>query len=282
MDVQQNKNWFLLRKVVIDITVLCFVGIPILLFFYIGSANERGFFCDDESLKYSFKNSTITSGVLYGVGYSLPIFIMCLTEFIRLRDYKGGEQRVILGLDIPAWVWESYRCVGVFLFGCACQQLTTDIAKYTIGRLRPHFFEVCNPSIDCSLPENQNRYIETFTCLGTNKNLLKQMRLSFPSGHSSFSVFTMVFLALYLQTRFTWKGSKLLRHIMQLIVIVMAWYTCLSRVSDNKHHWGDVLGGFVIGFFYAITIFAYLYKPLSLGTRYSALMESQALPRPIN
>lgn len=32
--------------------------------------------------------------------------------------------------------------IGVFLFGCACQQLTTDVAKYTIGRLRPHFFDV--------------------------------------------------------------------------------------------------------------------------------------------
>ncbi|CAF4914878.1 unnamed protein product [Pieris macdunnoughi] len=66
---------------------------------------------------------------------------MCLTEWIRLRDYKGGRSRVILGTEIPAWVWEAYRVIGVFLFGCACQQLTTDVAKYTIGRLRPHFFE---------------------------------------------------------------------------------------------------------------------------------------------
>lgn len=67
-----------------------------------------------------------------------------LTEWLRLRDYKGGRSRMILGKEVPAWLWETYKVVGVFLFGCACQQLTTDIAKYTIGRLRPHFFTVSN------------------------------------------------------------------------------------------------------------------------------------------
>lgn len=36
----------------------------------------------------------------------------------------------------------AYRQIGIFAFGAAAQQLTTDIAKYTIGRLRPHFFSV--------------------------------------------------------------------------------------------------------------------------------------------
>lgn len=67
---------------------------------------------------------------------------MCLTEWLRLRDYKGGRSRMVFGKEIPAWAWEAYRVVGIFLFGCACQQLTTDVAKYTVGRLRPHFFDV--------------------------------------------------------------------------------------------------------------------------------------------
>lgn len=67
---------------------------------------------------------------------------MLLTEWIRLRDFKGGRSRLVLGKEVPAWLWEAYKVIGVYLFGCACQQLTTDIAKYTIGRLRPHFFDV--------------------------------------------------------------------------------------------------------------------------------------------
>ncbi|CAG4947887.1 unnamed protein product [Colias eurytheme] len=135
---------FLLRKVLMDFGILFIVGFLILVFYLWGTPYERGFFCDDESLKHPYKDSTVTNVMLYIIGLGLPVFTMCLTEWIRLRDYKGGRSRIILGCEIPAWFWETYRVVGVFLFGCACQQLTTDVAKYTIGRLRPHFFDVSN------------------------------------------------------------------------------------------------------------------------------------------
>ncbi|CAH4029069.1 unnamed protein product [Pieris brassicae] len=249
---------FLLRKVLMDFAVLFIVGFLILAFYLWGAPYERGFFCDDETLKHPYKESTVTNVMLYIIGLGLPVFTMCLAEWIRLRDYKGGRSRVILGTEIPAWVWEAYRVIGVFLFGCACQQLTTDVAKYTIGRLRPHFFEVCNPDIDCTLPENRWRYIEKFTCLAENKKLLKEMRLSFPSGHSSFSAYTMIYFALYLQKRFVWRGSKLLRHFIQFVLIMMAWYTVMTRVSDYKHHWSDVLAGFSIGLLAAIVVYAFI------------------------
>lgn len=35
---------------------------------------QRGFFCNDDSIKYPFHDSTITSTVLYTVGFTLPIF----------------------------------------------------------------------------------------------------------------------------------------------------------------------------------------------------------------
>ncbi|CAH2042655.1 unnamed protein product, partial [Iphiclides podalirius] len=199
-----------------------FIGFLILAFYLWGDPYKRGFFCDDESLKHPYKDSTVTNVMLYIVGLGVPVFTMVLTEWIRLRDYKGGRSRNILGKECPAWLWEVYKVVGVFLFGCACQQLTTDVAKYTIGRLRPHFFNVCKPDIDCTLPDNKWRYIETFTCLERDPKLLKEMRLSFPSGHSSFSAYTMVYFALYLQKRFTWRGSKLLRHGIQFLLLMMA------------------------------------------------------------
>lgn len=34
---------------------------------------QRGFFCNDDSIKYPFHHSTVTSTVLYTVGFSLPI-----------------------------------------------------------------------------------------------------------------------------------------------------------------------------------------------------------------
>jgi phosphatidate phosphatase len=137
----------------------------------------------------------------------------------------------------------SYKFIGILAFGAACSQLTTDIAKYTIGRLRPHFISVCQPVFtdgsSCSDSKNFYRYMEEFSCTNddSSKRKLKEMRLSFPSGHSSFSMYTMVFAALYLHCRMEWNGSKLAKHFLQFFFISLAWFTALSRISDYKHHW---------------------------------------------
>ena len=55
------------------------------------------------------------------------------------------------------------------------------------------------------------------------------------------------YLQIYLQRRLTFLFSSLLRPLLQLSVFTMAWYTCLSRVMNNKHHPTDVMAGAVIG-----------------------------------
>ncbi|CAG4947885.1 unnamed protein product [Colias eurytheme] len=135
--------------------------------------------------------------------------------------------------------------------------------------------QVCKPDIDCSLPENKWRYIEKFTCLGDDTKLLKEMRLSFPSGHSSFSAYTMIYFALYLQKRFLWRGSKLLRHLIQFVLVMMAWYTVMTRVSDYKHHWSDVLAGFTIGTLAAIVVYAFISDLRKTSRRQSGPHDSE-------
>lgn len=59
--------------------------------------------------------------------------------------------------------------MGVFLFGCAVSQSFTDIAKVSVGRMRPHFLDVCKPdfsTIDCSLG-----YITNYTCTGEESDV---------------------------------------------------------------------------------------------------------------
>lgn len=51
----------------------------------------------------------------------------------------------------------------------------------------------------------------------------------------------------YLQARFTWHSARLLRPLTQFTLVMMSFYTGLSRVSDHKHHPTDVLAGFLQG-----------------------------------
>ncbi|KAF7278004.1 putative phosphatidate phosphatase [Rhynchophorus ferrugineus] len=238
-----------LGKVVIDVVLLQLVGWPILFLYLWGNAFHRGFYCDDESLRHPFHESTVPSWSLYITGIGLNVFTMTLTEILnRPNDRKTF---CFLKWKLPYWVYNLYCAIGMFAFGAACSQLTTDVMKYTIGRLRPHFYTVCQPSINCSLPENQHVYHTEFDCLNPqyrdNKRIMKELRLSFPSGHSSFSMYTMVYFAIYLQKRMTWDGSKLLRHTLQFLAVLSSVFTAMTRVSDYKHHWSDVLAGLTLG-----------------------------------
>ncbi|XP_012148191.1 wunen isoform X1 [Megachile rotundata] len=250
-----RSSKLILRKMIIDIVCMLIVGIPILLFYFFGKPYKRGFFCNDESLYHPFHTSTVTSGMLYVVGLLLPIFTMLIGEYFYARHCNIDSTKILFGYNIPPWIWNAYEKIGVFGFGAAVNVLSTDVAKYTIGRLRPHFMTLCMPNVNCSLIENQHRYIENYTCdESVSKSLLKDIRLSFPSGHSSFSAYTMIYLALYLQLRMTSKGSKLLRHSLQLVCLLMAWFTALSRISDYKHHWSDVLAGSTLGTIVALLV----------------------------
>lgn len=58
-----------------------------------------------------------------------------------------------------------YKAVGSYMFGGAVSQSLTDVAKYSIGRLRPNFLAVCKPvweHINCGA----GGYMENFTCTG--------------------------------------------------------------------------------------------------------------------
>ncbi|XP_069632085.1 phospholipid phosphatase 1 isoform X5 [Haliaeetus albicilla] len=148
-----------------------------------------------------------------------------------------------------------YKAIGTFIFGAAASQSLTDIAKYSIGRLRPHFLAVCQPDwtrINCSLG-----YIENFSCQG-DKAKINEGRLSFYSGHSSFSMYCMLFLALYLQARMKGDWARLVRPTLQFGLIAASIYVGLSRVSDYKHHWSDVLTGLIQGAVVAVLIVVYV------------------------
>lgn len=72
------------------------------------------------------------------------------------------------------FVISVYRTLTSFFCGAAITQLLTDIAKYSIGRLRPHFYTVCKPSIqNCTW---NSGYIEDYDCTGTDLEAIQEAR----------------------------------------------------------------------------------------------------------
>lgn len=65
------------------------VGMAVLMFFLFGKPYKRGFFCNDESLYHPFHSSTITSPMLYVIGFLLPISTVSqLPANRRIRDRR--------------------------------------------------------------------------------------------------------------------------------------------------------------------------------------------------
>ncbi|XP_033993435.1 phospholipid phosphatase 3-like isoform X2 [Trematomus bernacchii] len=229
---------------------------------------RRGFFCNDNSIGLTYKSSTVSTTVLTAVGVTVPVASIIIGESYRIYFLNEGSKSFVGNPYISA----LYKQVGVFIFGCAISQSFTDIAKVSVGRMRPHFLDVCKPdftNINCSLG-----YITDYVCQGP-ENKVQEARKSFFSGHASFSMYTMLYLVFYLQSRFSWHGARLLRPLTQFTLIMMSFYTGLSRVSDHKHHPTDVLAGFVQGAIVAYCIVFFvsdLFKPKG---RRSTLLPTQ-------
>ncbi|KAK0170191.1 hypothetical protein PV328_010781 [Microctonus aethiopoides] len=255
--IMERISRVLIPKIIIDFLCVAVVGFVVLMLHLYAEPYHRGFFCNDESISHPFHDSTVTNIMLYIGGLFIPCCVMLIGEYLFYKNLNGQSSTMPIGCVNFPWVTFAYEKIGIFLFGAAVNVLTTDVAKYTVGRLRPHFFDVCEPDIDCSLPENHHVYIENFTCTSErfDERAKKEARLSFPSGHSSFSTYVVIFLVLYIQMRMAWRSSKLLKHFLQFICLMLAWFTAMSRISNYKHHWSDVLCGILIGIIVSLITF---------------------------
>ena len=83
----------------------------------------------------------------------------------------------VLSSKSRTYVERCYRIIKVFLFGCAATQFLTEIGKYSVGRLRPHFFDVCKPNITTCT--SALGYITEVVCQGTDLTKILHARYTF-------------------------------------------------------------------------------------------------------
>jgi phosphatidate phosphatase len=272
-------------KVVFNALLVCLIFLGIAWHGHSATPQKSGFFCADETLNYPYKNASISELQLGVVGIVLPGIIIPSVQFWATPDIRG------LGSPVTA---RSMAYIISYGFGAAVTMAVTEMGKYTVGRPRPHFKDVCVPvpkstvrwSLDCG-SKTDPKFVTEFRCAGNRKKfpddvmraaMIKDASLSYPSGHSSFSFFAATFLSIYLQQHesclpFT---GTLIVPVVQALLFGSAIYTSLTRAREHFHHNSDLLSGGVLGIAVgvaAIMIVAkMLFKYMATGTEEDAAL----------
>lgn len=237
---------------------------------------KRGFYCDDQSIKHPDLPEEISVGECVLIWALIVVLLVPAIEFLHVTVFDHGEHpsRVC---NMPWVLIELYRVMGYFTLGALCTLLTTEMAKYKIGRLRPYFLTVCDIDLTDDLCKDEfgyNKFVTEFTCRG-DPHHVNEASKSFLSGHSSFSFYCATFLIVYIHARLSripvqsdhapyrctkviFRGLKILRPFFQFGIFCLAFYICLTRISDYKHHPGDVLVGAFLGTFVAVILLVFL------------------------
>ncbi|CAG2240045.1 PLPP1_2_3 [Mytilus edulis] len=224
----------------VDVSIWIIVGVPVLYLYKNSVPYRRGFFCDDDSLRYPYKENTISDDLLLLIGFALPFVVFMLNESERYRVTRKTDH-----VNKYLVVFLKISCA--YAFGFTIIELIIQGAKPAIGRLRPHFFDVCKPDfskIDCT-----KGYITDYNCTNANisDKLDRESRLSFPSGHAGFAMYSAIFTALYMEKQVTLRCSAVAKCFTQTAMVLLALMCAVTRLYDNRHHVSDIVAGCVLG-----------------------------------
>jgi len=230
--------------------------------------HEKGFFCNDISIRYPYREQTVPGKWLFGINLIISICLYCVGEkyiIPRKETCENPDEHSLVSKLLNAnhvWYLRSLKLFLSLAWCLAATLMLTSIIKSTVGSLRPHFVSVCDPDIECS-SYNMSSYIDEYTCRTTNQHRITDARRSFPSGHASFSAATMAFNILYIEYQsqyinyISYSGQSstsanmykdtLLKPFLEICLIGVAVFIAMSRVLDYYHHLIDVLIGFLLG-----------------------------------
>ncbi|CAI5451356.1 unnamed protein product [Caenorhabditis angaria] len=231
-----------------------FAAISLTLPTYLGVA-QRGFFCDDDTIRYEYRPDTVGTVqlILYNLG--LNAFGVLIVEYYRMYKIESN-------IDNPKYRWRNNHIHILFVrmitffgysqIGFVMNMALNTATKHVVGRLRPHFLDVCKLANDTCVTGNEHRYIINYECTGKPEIIL-EARKSFYSGHSAISLYCAVWTALYIQARLSnVLHNRIFVPIVQTIILGCGMAISFTRITDNKHHWSDVLVGIFVGSFLAI------------------------------
>jgi len=242
-DQMSFMTWFRPRcRTVLRGVVLTVVAITLLAIFELNfiPVTQRGFFCDDQTIRYPHSPSTIPTWLLVILFIVIPDVALIIVELCFARSPVN-----------------LLYVMGHFKLSLCMTGILTDVIKCLVGRLRPHFIEACNPDVLVNMTcdsEAALKYITDYRCVSDkSSSILIDARKSFPSGHASLSMCSAVFIMCYTWRRAPSAPPHLGRLFLIFIFLASAGAVCGSRVMDYMHHPEDVAFGFLVGSVVALT-----------------------------
>lgn len=103
-----------------------------------------------------------------------------IVEFLREYYPRRPVAEKPLSCSVQCCVHNSYKFISFLLFGAAVNQSVVDIIKFSVGRLRPHFLEVCRPNVTASMCDSHIPgvfvYVNDYTCTMPEDDKLLESR----------------------------------------------------------------------------------------------------------
>ncbi|XP_067135916.1 phospholipid phosphatase 1-like [Centruroides vittatus] len=243
-----NGDSSLIRKIVE------FFWIAALIFLYFDlrgvlfSKPVKGFYCDDIYIQKPFRGDTISFRTLIIVSLTSTVILILIKELLSSSKHGG-----------KSFIWRFKNYYKTYSLGLTYVGAITNILKFFVRELRPHFIDSCRPdwsNINCS-----QGLVTKYNCTGNGPKWLvdKDIYQSFPSGHASVSFYTFVFVFLYTRSKVREESSQMsyLSNVVQIFFFSWAITCCVTRVTDFRHHWWDVVLGALLGVIGAILTVKY-------------------------
>lgn len=146
---------------------------------------KQGFYCNDPLLSFPYRGDTISVSTLLVVSILGPLAVIVVIEALREEYFSQIRCRN---------VWQWYK---EYLIVFCIVLLVTEVGKVLFGEHRPHFLMSCVP--DKASTCEDGAFVYEYECTNTNAEATRYFLIdtsrSFPSGHSSVSMFAALYSA---------------------------------------------------------------------------------------
>uniref|UniRef100_A0A8D3BWZ3 Phosphatidic acid phosphatase type 2/haloperoxidase domain-containing protein n=1 Tax=Scophthalmus maximus TaxID=52904 RepID=A0A8D3BWZ3_SCOMX len=214
------------------------------------SPAQQGFACRDPALTRPDPGpeqlSRIQPVILYSVVGGLPVVLVSLAV-ISAQLTKGMV--VVMGdcCYVNPMVRRTFRFLGVYVFGLFATDILVNAGQLVTGSPAPYFLSVCQPNYTALGCQDVAHFVsQSDACTGDADDITRA-RKTFPSKEAALSLYTAVYLAMYVMSCIGTSGGRLTGPLLSLSLVSLAVLTGINRVAEYRNHWSDTIVGQVIG-----------------------------------